>query len=77
MNEGVVNSAASNKSNMIVFTGVWLCIATIVMIVVLHVSARRIPSPIPQTAVPTEIKIQKSNSHYSKYVHAGYTTALR
>ena len=77
MNEAELNSATNTKSNIIVITGVWLCIATIVMIVVLHVSARRMPSSIPQTAVPTEIKIQKSNSHYSKYVHAGYTTALR
>lgn len=66
----------NNPQNAIVVVGVFICIATVAIIVILNFSAKQKPAYEPHSQVSQpEKEISRRTVNYARFSHAGYTSS--
>ena len=66
----------NNSQNVIVILGLWICVATVAIIFIFNLSARKKSNIEEKRAAigQVELKSKESHPHYARFTHTGYSS---
>jgi hypothetical protein len=69
-------TAKNNSQNVIVILGLWICVATVAIIFIFNISARRKTNLEQKSASIGQLETKNNESHYNyaRFTHTGYTS---